>query len=195
FQCDGCGDVVKKPKLNQHGNRCYATFTCIDCSTTFQGTSYQSHNSCMTEAEKFQKHIYQTKNAPAAPVKSKPEPKKANAPVAKPISIVDQLNEKKRKSEAKEEEEKPKSKKTKSSSNLSEWSSDELDKDESKNLQNALKHVLKGGKSLALKDVRKKTIELIEKHPKFKKSGKPNLKKSFDKKFSLTLENNSIVFA
>lgn len=61
FQCDGCGDVVKKPKLNQHGNRCYATFTCIDCSTTFQGTSYQAHNSCMTEAEKFQKHIYQNK--------------------------------------------------------------------------------------------------------------------------------------
>lgn len=27
---------------------------------------------------------------------------------------------------------------------MSEWSSDELDKDESKNLQNALKHALKG---------------------------------------------------
>lgn len=86
-------------------------------------------------------------NAPAAPVKSKPEPKKAAAPVTKPISIVDQLNEKKRKSETKEEEEKPKSKKSKSSSSLSEWSSDELDKDESKNLQNALKHALKGGVS------------------------------------------------
>ncbi|KAI8979853.1 hypothetical protein BDF20DRAFT_790288, partial [Mycotypha africana] len=59
FQCDACGDVVKKPKLNQHRNRCHATFTCIDCSTTFEGTSYQSHTSCMTEAEKFQKHIYQ----------------------------------------------------------------------------------------------------------------------------------------
>lgn len=48
---------------------------------------------------------------------------------------------------------------------------------------------------MTLKDVRKKTIELIEKHPKFKKSGKSDLKKSFDKKFSLTLENNSITFA
>ncbi|GAN05884.1 conserved hypothetical protein [Mucor ambiguus] len=201
FQCDGCGDVVKKPKLNQHGNRCYATFTCIDCSTTFQGTSYQSHNSCMTEAEKFQKHIYQNKNAPAAatPVKSKPEPKKAAATTTtttKPMSIVDQLNEKKRKAESsKEEEEKPKSKKSKSSSSLSAWSADELDKDESKNLENALKHVLKGGKSLTLKDVRKKTIELIEEHPKYKKSGKSDLKKSFDKKFSLTLKENSITFA
>ncbi|CAO3646203.1 unnamed protein product [Mucor fragilis] len=197
FQCDGCGDVVKKPKLNQHGNRCYATFTCIDCSTTFQGTSYQSHNSCMTEAEKFQKHIYQNKNAPAAaPVKSKPEPKKAAAAATKPISIVDQLNEKKRKADSnKEEEEKSKSKKSKSSSSLSTWSADELDKDESKNLQNALKHVLKGGKSLALKDVRKKTIELIEKHPKYKKSGKSDLKKSFDKQFSLTLKDDSVTFA
>ncbi|KAL7314074.1 hypothetical protein PS15m_007729 [Mucor circinelloides] len=149
----------------------------------------------MTEAEKFQKHIYQNKNAPAAAsAKSKPEPKKA-ATATKPVSIVDQLNEKKRKAESsKDEEEKPKSKKSKSSS-LSEWSADELDKDESKNLQNALKHVLKGGKSLALKDVRKKTIELIEKHPKFKKSDKSDLKKSFDKKFSLTLKDDSITFA
>jgi len=50
-------------------------------------------------------------------------------------------------------------------------------------------------KSLALKDVRKKTIELIEKHPKYKKSGKSDLKKSFDKKFSLTLKDDSITFA
>jgi len=64
------------------------------------------------------------------------------------MSIVDQLNEKKRKAETnKEEEEKSKSKKSKSSSSLSEWSADELDKDESKNLQNALKHILKGGVS------------------------------------------------
>jgi len=48
---------------------------------------------------------------------------------------------------------------------------------------------------LALKDVRKKTIELIEKHPKYKKSGKSDLKKSFDKKFSLTLKDDSITFA
>ncbi len=37
---------------------------------------------------------------------------------------------------------------------------------------------------MCLRDVRKKTIELIEKHPKFKKS--ENLKKLFDKKFKLT---------
>ncbi|KAI8140890.1 LYAR-type C2HC zinc finger-domain-containing protein, partial [Fennellomyces sp. T-0311] len=53
-----CGDVVKKPKLDQHGRRCGATFTCIDCSTTFQGTSYKSHTSCISEAEKYQKTLY-----------------------------------------------------------------------------------------------------------------------------------------
>ncbi|KAI9366252.1 hypothetical protein BD770DRAFT_1009 [Pilaira anomala] len=188
FQCDGCGDVVKKPKLNQHGNRCYATFTCIDCSTTFQGTSYQSHNSCMTEAEKFQKHIYQNK-APTS-VKGK-APAPAPAP-AKPVSIIDQLNDKKRKSDAVEEPKEKKEKKEKKQKTLTEWSKIELDKDESKNLENALKEVLKDGKSLKLKDVRKKTIELIEKHPQYKKS---DLKKSFDKKFSLTLKDNTITFA
>ncbi|KAG2195253.1 hypothetical protein INT47_007982 [Mucor saturninus] len=183
FQCDGCGDVVKKPKLNQHGSRCYASFTCIDCSTTFQGTSYQSHNSCMTENEKFQKHIYQNKDKDA--VKGKGQNK------TKPVSIVDQLNDKKRKVEE-EPEEKKKEPKEKKQKKLSAWSSTELDKDESKNLEHALKEVLKDGKSLKLKDVRKKTIELIEKHPQYKKS---DLKKSFDKQFSLTLKDNTITFA
>ncbi|KAI8638160.1 hypothetical protein BD408DRAFT_436326 [Parasitella parasitica] len=149
----------------------------------------------MTEAEKFQKHIYQAKNAPTAPVKKKSDPKQAAPSTSKPISIIDQLNEKKRKNDSKEEERvKPKSKKTKNS-NLSAWSPDELDKDESKNLTNALKHILKGNKSLPLKDVRKKTIELIEKHPKFEKSEKSELKKNFDKQFSLTLKDDIITFS
>lgn len=64
-------------------------------------------------------------------------------PTNKPVSIVDQLNEKKRKSHAATEETKPK--KTKS---LTTWSSTELSKDESKNLELAVKQVLKNGVSL-----------------------------------------------
>ncbi|ORE13131.1 hypothetical protein BCV71DRAFT_152798, partial [Rhizopus microsporus] len=52
-----CGDVIKKPKLPSH--RCRSTFSCIDCSVTFQGRAWETHTSCITEAQKFQKHIYQ----------------------------------------------------------------------------------------------------------------------------------------
>ncbi|KAI9284884.1 LYAR-type C2HC zinc finger-domain-containing protein [Umbelopsis sp. AD052] len=58
FQCDACCDVVKKPKLDQHRQRCWATFTCIDCSTTFQNNDYKSHTSCISEAEKYEKSVY-----------------------------------------------------------------------------------------------------------------------------------------
>lgn len=29
YRCDGCADTVKKPKLDQHRQRCYASFTCL----------------------------------------------------------------------------------------------------------------------------------------------------------------------
>ncbi|KAI8888970.1 hypothetical protein K501DRAFT_239752 [Backusella circina FSU 941] len=183
FQCDGCGDVVKKPKLNQHRNRCHATFTCIDCSTTFQGQSYSSHNSCMTEAEKFQKHIYQNKGNNKAPSQNKSE--------SKPVSLVAQLKERENKRKADE----PKKEEPKKKQKLSEWSSTELAEDETTNIKHAVQYVLKDGKSVKLKDVRKKAIELIEKHPKYKKSDKSDLKKKFEKEFNLTLKDGNITFA
>ena len=54
FNCDGCGDVVKKPKLAQHYKRCYAPFTCLDCSVQF-ASPQEAHTSCITEDEKYQK--------------------------------------------------------------------------------------------------------------------------------------------
>jgi len=55
----GCGDVVKKPKLDQHSGRCHGGFDCIDCSKTF-GTpaEWKGHTSCISEAEKYQKSLY-----------------------------------------------------------------------------------------------------------------------------------------
>ncbi|KAF9444001.1 hypothetical protein P691DRAFT_839249 [Macrolepiota fuliginosa MF-IS2] len=59
FQCHNCGDVVKKPKLDQHHSRCHGGFDCIDCSTTFNTPAeYKSHTSCISEAEKYQKSVY-----------------------------------------------------------------------------------------------------------------------------------------
>ena len=44
FSCESCCDVLVKKKLDQHAARCRgAQYTCLDCSTTFQGTSYRQH--------------------------------------------------------------------------------------------------------------------------------------------------------
>ncbi|KAI6001655.1 hypothetical protein F5J12DRAFT_723559, partial [Pisolithus orientalis] len=55
----GCGDIVKKPKLDTHYARCHAPVDCIDCSTTFSAPAeFKSHTSCITEGEKYQKGLY-----------------------------------------------------------------------------------------------------------------------------------------
>ncbi|KAJ1035611.1 hypothetical protein NDA18_000388 [Ustilago nuda] len=59
FNCDGCGDVVKKPKLQQHFNRCYAAVTCLDCSQQFHfPNEFKGHNTCISEAEKYERSLY-----------------------------------------------------------------------------------------------------------------------------------------
>jgi len=59
FSCENCGDVLTKKKLDPHRNQCRgASYTCLDCMVHFQGTEYRSHTSCMTEAQKYQGHLY-----------------------------------------------------------------------------------------------------------------------------------------
>ena len=51
--------MVKKPKLDNHRYQCQSSFTCIDCSTTFDGPAeYKGHTQCISEAEKYQKGLY-----------------------------------------------------------------------------------------------------------------------------------------
>ncbi|GES57865.1 hypothetical protein ATEIFO6365_0002080000 [Aspergillus terreus] len=62
FSCEACGDVLTKKKLDPHRNQCRgASYTCIDCMVHFQGTSYRSHTSCMTEAQKYEGALYKEK--------------------------------------------------------------------------------------------------------------------------------------
>ena len=56
FQCESCGDTLKKGKLDavrararavrltrpQHLNRCAGPFSCIDCSTTFRNGEHKA---------------------------------------------------------------------------------------------------------------------------------------------------------
>ncbi|CCG80834.1 Putative uncharacterized protein [Taphrina deformans PYCC 5710] len=58
FSCDSCNDTVKKPKANQHAQRCRAGLTCIDCSKTFYSGDWSVHNSCISEAEAYQGALY-----------------------------------------------------------------------------------------------------------------------------------------
>ncbi|RSH91977.1 hypothetical protein EHS25_009348 [Saitozyma podzolica] len=82
FQCDGCADTVKKPKLDQHRQRCWASFTCLDCSTTFQNQESKSHTSCVSEAEKYQGALYKGAK------KSSSEHETGNRRDVIPLSIV-----------------------------------------------------------------------------------------------------------
>ncbi|KAJ4578280.1 hypothetical protein HRR79_001590 [Exophiala dermatitidis] len=71
FQCEGCGDVLTKKKLDPHRNQCRgAVYTCIDCMTTFPGTQYRAHTSCITEDQKYQGALYREKPSKAAKRKS-----------------------------------------------------------------------------------------------------------------------------
>ncbi|EPS63259.1 hypothetical protein M569_11529 [Genlisea aurea] len=54
FQCEDCGDNIKKPKLLNHFRCCSASkLSCIDCSQVFLQEDADSHTQCITEAEKY----------------------------------------------------------------------------------------------------------------------------------------------
>ncbi|KAK7329662.1 hypothetical protein VNO77_23835 [Canavalia gladiata] len=54
FQCEDCGDNLKKPKLPSHFRTCSAhKLSCIDCGEIFGRDTVQDHTQCITEAEKY----------------------------------------------------------------------------------------------------------------------------------------------
>ncbi|KAK9060826.1 hypothetical protein SSX86_021532 [Deinandra increscens subsp. villosa] len=54
FQCEDCGDNLKKPKLASHFRACSANkLSCIDCGQMFGQQSVQGHTQCITETEKY----------------------------------------------------------------------------------------------------------------------------------------------
>jgi len=63
FICDGCGETLKKSKVDQHAQRCRNcdSVSCVDCNVVFYGDDYRGHTSCVSEAEKYQKSLYNGK--------------------------------------------------------------------------------------------------------------------------------------
>jgi len=56
FSCDGCGEMLKKNKVDAHAARCRrcVSVSCVDCSVSFWGDDYRTHTSCITEAERYE---------------------------------------------------------------------------------------------------------------------------------------------
>jgi hypothetical protein len=52
FICETCNESLRKNKVDSHSCRS-RTFSCVDCHKQFRNQEWQSHTSCMTEAEKF----------------------------------------------------------------------------------------------------------------------------------------------
>ena len=64
FTCDACGQTVRKNQVEKHyQNQCRScsVLSCIDCGKDFPGDAYKSHTSCISEAEKYQGHLYKAK--------------------------------------------------------------------------------------------------------------------------------------
>ncbi|KAJ4731261.1 UBP1-associated proteins 1C [Rhynchospora pubera] len=79
FQCEDCGEELKKPKLAGHFNRCSAyKLSCIDCGVTFDQESVKGHNQCISEAEKYGP---KSDGKPVKTPQSKPDKTKPNADV------------------------------------------------------------------------------------------------------------------
>lgn len=85
FQCDGCGESVKKPKAEQHVNTCRycRALVCLDCMKRFTDDSYKQHTSCISEAQKYQGALYKPpkgKQGGNPQQQQKPKPEAAKRP-------------------------------------------------------------------------------------------------------------------
>mmetsp|Transcript_116910 Transcript_116910/g.342359 ORF Transcript_116910/g.342359 Transcript_116910/m.342359 type:complete len:246 (+) Transcript_116910:95-832(+) len=62
FECQKCNETIKKPKLAKHLQFCNSGYvSCIDCSKVFAWNEWESHTSCVSEAQKYQGNLYQAK--------------------------------------------------------------------------------------------------------------------------------------
>lgn len=59
FCCNGCGETLKKQKVDQHP--CRSSYSCIDCNVNFMGNEYRKHTKCVSEAQRYQGNLYQGK--------------------------------------------------------------------------------------------------------------------------------------
>ncbi|XP_031556060.1 cell growth-regulating nucleolar protein-like [Actinia tenebrosa] len=64
FICNACGQSVRKNQVEKHYQtvcRQCNVLSCIDCGKDFHGEEYAAHTSCISEAEKYQGKLFQSK--------------------------------------------------------------------------------------------------------------------------------------
>jgi cell growth-regulating nucleolar protein len=76
FVCEGCNETLKKNKVDAHAGRCRNCWavSCVDCSVVFEGNDYAAHTSCISEAEKYEKSLYQGDKSKGAKAGKKQSP-------------------------------------------------------------------------------------------------------------------------
>jgi len=69
FTCDGCGETLKKAKVDAHAAKCYQchSVSCVDCSVSFFGDDYRKHTTCVTEAERYEKTLFRGRKKKTSP--------------------------------------------------------------------------------------------------------------------------------
>jgi hypothetical protein len=60
FICEACNETLKRNKVQQHryGCRNCWVMSCMDCNQRFEGDDFLGHTTCVTEAERYQGHLY-----------------------------------------------------------------------------------------------------------------------------------------
>jgi hypothetical protein len=58
FQCDGCGETLKKAKAEGHMRGCTGSVSCVDCNKHFDCQSVRNHTTCVSEEERYQGALY-----------------------------------------------------------------------------------------------------------------------------------------
>jgi cell growth-regulating nucleolar protein len=117
FICNHCQDTIKKPKLDKHAAQCpNASFTCIDCNKDFPGTSYRTHTSCISEAEKYQKGLYKDPKVEGRKKRERAEQRRAKQALTeqqRQATIIQDLTNVEAKKRSSEEEQPEATKKAK----------------------------------------------------------------------------------
>ncbi|KAJ1645626.1 hypothetical protein J3B02_001262 [Coemansia erecta] len=192
FVCNYCQETLKKAKLDMHTQRCRnASFSCIDCSKDFAGTSYRQHTSCITEAEKYEGKLYKGNN-------KKSNSNKANKQIIAK-STVDQLkakveelkteNKEKKRSREDDSEKSGDGKKAKNGGDA--WDKTKLPSDTVDALVCAIAAHVGETVDETFDDMKKQCVRMVTCHPE-NKASKSDVKDKFKKALVLALQQGKV---
>ncbi|KAJ2707207.1 hypothetical protein FB645_000884 [Coemansia sp. IMI 203386] len=203
FVCNYCQETLKKPKLDMHAQRCRnASFSCIDCSVDFVGTSYRQHTSCITEAEKYEGKLYKgnKKNGGGSNVNNKQASKstvdqlKAKAEELKTKTEAEKDTKEKRSRKADLENGGGDKKKAKSGGKTSCWDKTELPSDTVEALVDAIAAHVGETSDETFEDTKKQCVRMVVGHP-MNKASKSDVKDKFKKALVLALQQGKVKLA